>query len=91
MLQLAVHRDYIQRLEIRVQDEVANYLLNRKRTELSRLEEASGKAIVVRGQLAVSPEFLEFLCYDHNAHEVKFDPFEEPHRPGSGPGRRRGR
>src|SRR4029078_4219789 len=81
LVQLAAHREAISRVEVRVQDEVANYLLNRKRAELSRVEEATGKSILVRGVLAAAPEFLEFLCYDNNSHEVKFSPFEEPQRP----------
>ena len=77
MLQLAAHREYIHRLEVRTQDEVANYLQNKKRADIARLEAATGKPIQVRGVPGVAPEFLEFLCYDNNAHEVKFDPFEE--------------
>ena len=42
MLQLAAHRENIQRIHVRVQEDVANYLLNRKRKEITRLEE-SGK------------------------------------------------
>jgi ribonuclease E len=81
LVQLAAHRESISRLEVRVQDEVASYLLNRKRADLARVEEASGKNILIRGVLAAAPEFLEFLCYDNNSHEVKFSPFEEPQRP----------
>jgi len=81
LVQLAAYREAISRVEVRVQDEVANYLLNRKRAELTRVEEATGKSILVRGVLAAAPEFLEFLCYDNNSHEVKFSPFEEPQRP----------
>src|SRR5205085_3335535 len=39
MLQLAAHRQHISRIQVRVQQEVANYLLNRKRKEIARLEE----------------------------------------------------
>ena len=81
LVQLAAHREAISRLEVRVQDEVANYLLNRKRADLARVEELSGKTILVKGVIAAAPEFLEFLCYDNNSHEVKFTPFEEPQRP----------
>jgi hypothetical protein len=35
----------------------------------------------------VSPEFLEFLCYDNNSNEIKFGVSDEPPRP---PQRRRG-
>src|SRR5262249_59644971 len=49
LLQLAAYRDYIHRLEVRVQDDVANYLLNRKRLDVARLEESTGKMGLVRG------------------------------------------
>ena len=91
MLQLAVHHEHISRVEVRVQDEVANYLLNRKRMEVSQIEQASTKMILVKGQGNVSPEFLEFICYDNNSHEVKFAPYEEPERPPQRRGRGRGR
>src|SRR5262249_22678901 len=38
MLQLAAHRENIHRINVRVHEDVANYLLNRKRKEISRLE-----------------------------------------------------
>jgi ribonuclease E len=81
LVQLAAHRDLISRVEVRVQDEVAHYLLNRKRAELARVEQAAGKQVLVRGMPGVAQEFLEFVCYDSNSHEVKFTPFEEPQRP----------
>jgi ribonuclease E len=78
MLQLAAHRTIISRIQIRVQEEVANYLLNRKRKEVSRLEEGGELQVTIAGALSVSPEFLEFVCYDNNNNEVKFLPTEEP-------------
>jgi ribonuclease E len=81
LVQLATHREAIQRIEIKVQGEVALYLANRKRAELARLEQAGGKQIFIQGVPGVAPEFLEFTCYDANDSEVKFLPFEEPARP----------
>jgi ribonuclease E len=78
LLQLAAHRDYINRLEVGVHEQVAHYLLNRKRGELARLEEASGKQILVRIKPNVAPELVEFLSFDANNNEVKFLPFDEP-------------
>jgi len=78
LMQLAAHREYISRLDVRVQDEVAHYLLNRKRQDIARLEESSGKLIQVRGQANVAPEFMEFMSYDNNGNEVKFLPHDEP-------------
>ncbi|MCI0685275.1 MAG: Rne/Rng family ribonuclease [Gemmataceae bacterium] len=81
LLQLAAHREYISRLDVSVQDEVAHYLLNRKRQDIAKLEETSGKQIQVRGRLNVAPEFLELVSFDNNGNEVKFLPYDEPAPP----------
>jgi ribonuclease E len=79
LLQLAVHRAHVLRIEVQVHENVAQYLLNRKRKEIYRLEEQGGKAVAIRSAgTSVSPEHLDFLCYDNNNNEVKFLPFEEP-------------
>jgi ribonuclease E len=72
MLQLAAHRENIQRIQVRVHEEVANYLLNRKRKEITQLEESGNMQVNVTGATGVSPELLEFVCYDNNNNEVKF-------------------
>jgi ribonuclease E len=77
MLQLAAHREHIHRVQVKVAEDVANYLLNKKRKEIARLEEAGGILVTVVGQAGVSPETLEFLCYDNNNNEVKFPSFED--------------
>src|SRR5436853_5159770 len=58
LLQLAAHRAPIHRIQVRVHEEVANYLLNKKRTEISRLEETGAIAVHVEGVSRVSPEAL---------------------------------
>ncbi|MGE3806255.1 MAG: Rne/Rng family ribonuclease [Gemmataceae bacterium] len=77
MLQLAVHRNTIQRINIRVSDGVANYLLNRKRREIARLEESGSLTVHVTSVPGAAPELLEFVCTDNNNNEVKFLPFED--------------
>ena len=79
MLQLGVNRENITRIDIRVHDEVAKFLLNRKRKEIVALEEHGHKQVSIHSAgAAVSPEFMEFLCYDNNGNEVKFAQIEEP-------------
>jgi Rne/Rng family ribonuclease len=78
LLLLAAHRDDIQRIHIRVQEEVASYLLNRKRKEITHLEETTGTQVVITAVPGASPEFLEFLCYDSNNNEVKFPNYDDP-------------
>jgi ribonuclease E len=78
MLQLAAHRANIHRIQAKVHEDVSSYLLNRKRKDIARLEEASGALVVISAAHGVSPEFLEFVCYDNNNNEVKFLSYEEP-------------
>ena len=59
-------------------EDVALYLLNRKRKEIAQLESTGDKQVNIKNSLAVSPEFLEFVCYDSIDNEVKFLPFDEP-------------
>jgi ribonuclease E len=80
MLQLAAHRDYVHHVEVRVTEEVANYLLNKKRREIARLEESGNIQVNITGTRGLPPETLEFGCYDNNNNEVKFLPAEEPVR-----------
>jgi ribonuclease E len=77
MLQLAAHRENVHRIGVRVHEEVANYLQNRKRKEITRLEESGDIQITVAGQMGVSPETLDFTCYDNNNNEVKFQTYDE--------------
>jgi ribonuclease E len=72
LLQLAAHRDQVQRVQVRVAEEVAQYLLNKKRKEITHLEESGSIQVQVISTLGVAPETLEFVCYDNNNNEVKF-------------------
>jgi ribonuclease E len=77
MLQLAGHRNNVHRIQIRVAEDVASYLLNKKRKEIAHLEESSGIQIQVTGLPGVAPETLEFLCFDKNNTEIKVLPYDE--------------
>jgi ribonuclease E len=77
LLQLAAHREHVQRVQLRVHEDVSHYLLNRKRKEINRLEESGNIQVTITGAVNVSPELLEFSCYDNNNNEVKFQPFDE--------------
>jgi ribonuclease E len=78
MLQLAAHRDHVTRIEVRVAEDVADYLLNRKRREISKLEEGGEITVQVKGLPGKPPEMLEFLCVDNNGNEVKVFSTPEP-------------
>ena len=78
MLQLAAHRDHVCRIEVRVAEDVAGYLLNRKRREIVALEESGEMSVNVRGIHGVAPEHVEFVCLDRNDNEVRLGPAPEP-------------
>ncbi len=80
-IQLAAHREHIKRIEVRVHEDVALYLLNRKRKEIAQLEATGDKQVNIKNKPDVSPEFLEFVCFDAIDNEVKFLPFDEPAPP----------
>ena len=77
LLQLAAHRKNVTRINAKVHPDVAHYLLNRKRKEITKLEETSQIQIFVSPALNASPELLEFTCFDNNNNEVKFLPYDE--------------
>jgi ribonuclease E len=77
MLQLAAHRPGIARVQVRVMDDVAHYLLNKRRKELACLEERGQIQLTITGIPGAAPEALEFLCYDQNNGEVKLHSYEE--------------
>jgi ribonuclease E len=78
MLQLAAHRDHVHKVEVRVAEDVADYLLNRKRSEISRLEGSGDISVSIKGAAGRPPELLEFICLDNNGNEVKVFPTSEP-------------
>jgi ribonuclease E len=77
LLQLAAHRQGITRVQVRVHEDVANYLQNKKRKEITRLEEQGTIQVAVTGAAGVSPETLDFACYDNNNNEAKLLAAEE--------------
>ncbi len=78
MMQLAGHHRGVQRIQIRVAEDVANYLLNKKRREITRLEETRQIQVSIAGSATASPESLEFASFDQNDNEIKFMSPEDP-------------
>jgi len=81
LLQLAAFREHVIRVEATVAQEVADYLLNRKRREVTKLEEDGEIQVQIRGVHHAAPELLEFVAYDRNDNEVKYLTGDEPGRP----------
>ncbi|MEN6406265.1 MAG: Rne/Rng family ribonuclease [Thermoguttaceae bacterium] len=72
LLILASQREAIRRVTISVAEDVADYLNNRKRMELARLEQEGQMAVQVIGVEEVAPEYLLIECRDAEQREVKF-------------------
>jgi ribonuclease E len=70
-------------IEVTVHSDVANYLLNRKRKELARLEEQGKLEVQITGQTGVSPDTGLFKCLDQNGNEVRLIP-QQPVRLSGG-------
>lgn len=71
LLQLAAFRGNVPRVQVRVSEPVAQYLLNQKRRHIAVLEERGQMSVTIFGATGVSPEFLEVTCYDNHGGEVK--------------------
>ena len=86
LLQLASHRPNIARVQVRVAEPVAQYLLNRKRKAIAQLEDSGKMLVTVLGSAHAMPETLDIACYDSNGGEVKLLPPSDP--PSRGKNRR---
>ncbi|HEY2893238.1 MAG TPA: Rne/Rng family ribonuclease [Pirellulales bacterium] len=71
LLILATQHEDVARLTVTVADEVATYLNNKKRRELSRLEDENSISVQIFGQEGVSPEHLMVECHDSQGRELK--------------------
>jgi ribonuclease E len=70
-LLLASHTPKVDRVTVWVHSEVATYLNNKKRKELTRIEEDGNINIQVLGKEDLFPEHLEIQCRDADGREVK--------------------
>jgi len=80
LLQLAACHEGVTRIEVRVAPAVADYLLNKKRREIAKLEEG-GALVHIQGTPGAPAELLEFQCLDKNNNEVRVLPQEAPPPP----------
>jgi ribonuclease E len=72
MLLLAAQRPDISRVTITVAEDVAEYVNNKKRRELTRIEDQGKMVVQVIGAKGVSPESLLIECSDSEGRSVKF-------------------
>jgi len=72
MLQLSATREDITRLTITVHDEVATWINNKKRREISHFEDVSRVELHIVGRDAASPEHLAIEAWETSGQMVRF-------------------
>lgn len=71
LLNLSTSKDKVKRIELFVSPEVADYLQNDKRTAMARLEQISGKSLIIHSVSNYAGERHELVCYDDRGTVVK--------------------
>ena len=72
LLMLATQNNNISQVTVTVATEVANYINNRKRRELSKLEEEGKLTVQVLGAKGALPEYADFVCVDRDGRDIRF-------------------
>jgi ribonuclease E len=88
LLALAAHREEIRRINITVSAAVATHLNNKKRRDITRIENDSNMVIHIRHEDHVPAEHLQIDCFDAQNNEIRLIPASIAHH---GPPPRRGR
>ncbi|MEO0532183.1 MAG: Rne/Rng family ribonuclease, partial [Planctomycetota bacterium] len=70
-LQQVVHQEKVAKVTVTVEEEVANYLNNRKRRELATMEDEGGAEVLILGREGISPEHMHVACEDADGREVR--------------------
>ena len=68
---MCAQHDRVARITVTVEEEVASYLNNRKRRNLTHLEDEHELTVMVMSREDVSPEFLRIQCEDGTGREVR--------------------
>jgi ribonuclease E len=78
LIALAAQRQDIRRVNVAVCPDVATYLNNRKRKEISKFEAESGVMIYVHPEADAAREYLQLDCFDAQNGEVRLLPAPPP-------------
>jgi ribonuclease E len=70
LIMCAQHQQ-VARVTVTVEEEVASYINNRKRRELTKMEDEHNVQVVVISREDLTPEFLKFECEDQNGREIR--------------------
>jgi Ribonuclease G/E len=71
LLNLAVSKDHIRRIELTVSPAVGDYLQNEKRTAIAQIELATEKRIIIHSSPEYPGEQRTLLCLNDRGGEVK--------------------
>ncbi|HQR05799.1 MAG TPA: Rne/Rng family ribonuclease [Gemmatales bacterium] len=71
LLQLAAWRPNVSRVRLRVAENLAQYLLNRKRKEIAKLEDDGKIQVTILGVPNALPETCEIQCLDESGGEIR--------------------
>jgi len=71
ILMTAANREEVKSIKCEIHDRVAGYLNNRKRKEITKIEDSCGVSIVIDARSDVSPEHLQLRCTDEIGSEVR--------------------
>jgi len=83
ILQLAAWRPNVSRVRIRVAETLAQYLLNRKRKEIAKLEDEGKIQVTILGVPNALPETMEIQCLDDAGGEIRIVRPPEPRKRGA--------
>ncbi len=70
-LLMCTHTNQVAKITVTVEEEVANYLNNKKRRDLVQLEADNNVEVLVVSGEGLSPEYLKMECADANGREVR--------------------
>jgi ribonuclease E len=71
LIHLAAHQPKIARVTVKVNDEVASYLNNRKRKIITKLEDEAGVVVQILGNSGYFPEHLEMELADTDGKAIE--------------------
>ncbi|MBN2133043.1 MAG: Rne/Rng family ribonuclease [Sedimentisphaerales bacterium] len=71
LLNLAVSKDHIKRIELSVSPEVADYLQNEKRAAIAQIEQVTEKRIIIHSSPDCAGEERQLICFNERGSEVK--------------------
>jgi ribonuclease E len=72
-LQLAAQSPNVAKVTCTVEEQVANYVNNKKRRLLAQLEEQNDITVLVLGHEGLPPEHLQIQCEDAAGRELRVD------------------